>query len=335
MKQTDYMVNIKKRSLFFYIVFCILLPATAYSSTSTLEPSTTTTIQPITSPSSLSATAVSPSQINLSWTDNATNETGYKIERAPDVSGSPGTFSQISTAPANATAFSSTGLFDCTTYWYRVRAYNAGGDSDYSNNASTTTTSRVISAPSTLSATAVSTSQINLSWKDNSVIETGYKIERAPDVSGSPGAFAQIGTAPANATAYSSTGLFDCTKYWYRVRAYNACTDSGYSNNASAKTQSRVISVPSGLTATAVSSSQINLSWKDNSGIETGYKIERAPDVSGSPGAFAQIGTAPANATAFSSTGLSAQTSYWYRVRAYNPCTDSSYSNNASATTQF
>ena len=125
------MVNIKNRSLFFYIVFCILLPATAYSSTSSLEP--TTTIQPITSPSSLTATAVSKSQINLSWTDNATNETGYMIERAPDVNGSPGTFAQIATVGPNATTYSNTGLWIYTTYYYRVWAYNAAGNSAYSN----------------------------------------------------------------------------------------------------------------------------------------------------------------------------------------------------------
>jgi D-lactate dehydrogenase (cytochrome) len=68
------------------------------------------------------------------------------------------------------------------------------------------------------------------------LVEPLLREHRAPDVSGNPGAFAQIGWAPANATTYSSTGLSTKTKYWYRVRAYNACTNSGYSNTASATT---------------------------------------------------------------------------------------------------
>src|SRR6185369_15785013 len=84
-------------------------------------------------PSGLSTTAVSTTQINLSWTDNAPNETGFKIERATDGV----TFTQIGTTAANVTTFNNTGLSAGVTYSYRVRATNSGGDSGYSNIAST------------------------------------------------------------------------------------------------------------------------------------------------------------------------------------------------------
>ncbi len=87
-------------------------------------------------PSSLTATAASSSQINLSWTDNSTNETGFKIERK---TGSGGTWSQIATVGAGVTSYSNTGLSAFTTYYYRVRATNSAGDSAYSNEASATT----------------------------------------------------------------------------------------------------------------------------------------------------------------------------------------------------
>jgi YD repeat-containing protein len=87
-------------------------------------------------PTNLTATAVSSTQINLSWTDNSNNETGFKIERKI---GSSGTYSQIATVSANVTAYSDTGLTPDTTYYYRVRAYNLGGDSAYSNEANATT----------------------------------------------------------------------------------------------------------------------------------------------------------------------------------------------------
>ena len=88
---------------------------------------------------------------------------------------------------------------------------------------------------------------------------------------------------------------------------------------------------PTGLTATAVSSSQINLAWVD-SDTEQGFKIERCAGVDCSN--FAQIAAVGANVTSYSNTGLSGSTSYSYRVRAYNAGGDSNYSNTASAVTQ-
>lgn len=87
-------------------------------------------------PSGLTATVASHSQINLSWTDNSANETGFKIERK---TGANGTYTQIATAAANATSFSSTGLVAGTTYYYRVRATNGNHDTAYSNDANATT----------------------------------------------------------------------------------------------------------------------------------------------------------------------------------------------------
>jgi hypothetical protein len=92
---------------------------------------------PPAAPSGLSATAISSSQINLAWTDNASNEDGFKIERCQGAGCS--SFAEIGTVGANVTTFPSTGLTASTSYSYRVRAYNAGGNSAYSNTASATT----------------------------------------------------------------------------------------------------------------------------------------------------------------------------------------------------
>jgi hypothetical protein len=86
----------------------------------------------------LTATAVSSSQIDLTWLDNSSNETGFKIERK---TGSGGTYSQIATVGAGVTSYDNTGLSAGTTYYYRVRANNAAGDSAYSTEASDTTDS--------------------------------------------------------------------------------------------------------------------------------------------------------------------------------------------------
>jgi chitodextrinase len=88
-------------------------------------------------PSGLTANAASKTQINLSWTDNSTNESSFKIERCQGA-GCTG-FAQIATVGANVTTYSNTGLSPNTTYRYQVRASNGGGDSDYSNIAQATT----------------------------------------------------------------------------------------------------------------------------------------------------------------------------------------------------
>ena len=88
-------------------------------------------------------------------------------------------------------------------------------------------------------------------------------------------------------------------------------------------------SAPNGLTATTVSSAQINLAWNDLSYDEDGFRIERSLDGA----AFAEIGTVGANVTVFSDEGLAASTTYWYRVRAYNAAGNSAYSNTANAAT--
>jgi len=189
---------------------------------------------PPAAPTDLTATAVSSSQINLTWADNSNNETGFKIEWCSGAGCS--VFSQIATVGAGVNSYSNTGLSASTTYTYRVRAYNGGGDSEYSNTAGTTTSAAPTSpaAPSGLTATAVSRNQINLSWTDNSNNETGFKIERCKGSTCTN--FSQIATVGANVKSYSNTRLTKNTTYRYRIRAYNAAGNSAYSNSASATT---------------------------------------------------------------------------------------------------
>jgi len=206
-------------------------------------------IPPI-APSNLQATVFSSSQINLAWADNSNNEDGFKIERK---TGSEVTYAQIGTAGVGVTSYQDTGLTCETIYYYRVRAYNSAGDSVYSNLASASTqacsgnTPNTPAAPSNLQATAVSTSQINLTWIDNSDNEDGFKIEQK---TGAGGTYTLIKTASANTTSYSDTSLSSSTTYYYRIYAYNTTGNSGYSNDANTTTQSStplgIASIPAG-----------------------------------------------------------------------------------------
>jgi hypothetical protein len=185
-------------------------------------------------PSNVSLLSTSSSSVNVLWSDNSTNETVFKIERK---TGSGGTYSQITTVGANVTSFANTGLSASTQYFYRVRAANAIGNSAYSNEASVTTgapTATIPAAPTSLVASATSTSVINLNWSDASSNETGFKIDRK---TGAAGTYAQIATVGSNVSSYSNSGLAESTQYFYRVRAMNSAGNSGYSNEASATTQ--------------------------------------------------------------------------------------------------
>ncbi len=184
-------------------------------------------------PSNLVATTSSSSQINLTWTDNANNENGFKVEQSTDGT----TFTQVAMLGSNAVSYSATGLSASTTYFYRVASFNDAGNSQYSNTANATTSPAppaVPAAPTGLTATAISRTQINLSWVDNSGNETGFKIERCKSANCTN--YVEVGQVGANVTTFADTGLTKNTTYRYRVRAFNAGGNSGYSNAVSAKT---------------------------------------------------------------------------------------------------
>jgi len=129
-------------------------------------------------------------------------------------------------------------------------------------------------APSNLQVIAVSESQIDLSWQDNADNEERFELWRRTEGE----VWGLVSELSADVITYSDTGLKADTEYFYQVRACNKDGCSGFSEIASATTQpSPQIppNAPSGLSASALSSSQILLTWQDNSDNEDGFKIER------------------------------------------------------------
>ncbi|RZV36701.1 MAG: fibronectin type III domain-containing protein [Chromatiales bacterium] len=196
---------------------------------------------PPTAPTNLSATAAGETQINLGWTDNSTDETSFRIERAL---GAGGAFSEIASTGGNVTSFNDMGLAANTEYCYRVRARNGSGDSGYTSQVCATTNAAggsAPAAPSGLTTTASSDMGVDLSWTDNSNDETNFRVERA---TGQGGTFTEIATTATNVTTYDSRGLAASTEYCYRVRASNANGNSGYTSMSCATTDASAPNPP-------------------------------------------------------------------------------------------
>jgi chitodextrinase len=178
------------------------------------------------------------------------------------------------------------------------------------------------SVPTGLAATAVSTSQINLSWTASTDPDSpvaGYNIYRNS---------VQVGTSTG--ISYADTGLAVSTTYSYTVSAYDGSGNlSSQSSGVSATTlapDTTAPSVPTGLTATPISGTRINLSWTSSTDPDSpvaGYNIYRNGMQTGS-----------SITTSYSDTGLTASTTYSYTVTAYDAAgNESAQSTAASATT--
>lgn len=270
-------------------------------------------------PTGLTATAVAYSQINLSWSAvsdaGGSGLAGYKIYRG-------GT--QIATTAS--TSYSDTTVFGEQTYTYTVAAYdNAQNVSAQSGSASATTPpapdTTPPSVPAGLSASAVSSTQVNLNWTPSTDTGgsglAGYRIYR----NGS-----QIGTSATN--SFTDTSTTGGVQYSYTVTAYDNAAPpnvSGQSNTASVTPPDTLPpTVPTGLSASAPSSTQVNLSWSASSdpggsGVAA-YRVYRS-------GTY--IGTT--STTSFTDTSTAGSTYYTYTIDAYDNASPANISGQSAA----
>jgi len=204
--------------------------------------------------------------------------------------------------------------------------------------------SAVPSAPVGLTATATSSSSIGLSWgavtpPANCAI-TGYNVYGTTTSGFTPGGGNLIASG-VTGTTYSNTGLAATTTYYYKVEAVDAYGSSAASAQQSAETQaascSAVPSAPTGVTATATSSSAIGVSWSAvtppaNCTI-SGYSVYGSTANGFTPGTGNLIASG-VTGTTYANTGLSASTTYYYKVEATDADGTSAASTQQSAETQ-
>jgi RHS repeat-associated protein len=278
-------------------------------------------------PTALRAQLVSASQVDLAWTDNSLDETGFRAERSADGGSTWSPIAACAVAARQTSCSDPQTLTAGIAYRYRVQAFNAAGGSPYSNVVTLDLTP--LPAPTALSGDAESTGVVSLRWLSTATSEQGFRIERS---SGS--GFAQIGTTGADVLSFLDTTAVGTTAYTYRVRAYNGLGDSLPSNEI---TLSAVLPTPAPTSLTATLGEWLGvtgpvfLTWTDLASNEAGYRIERATG----PGGFALVGTVlrdPGGAS-YQFVDWIPSGSFSYRVKAFNNLGESSYSNTASVGT--
>jgi hypothetical protein len=269
-------------------------------------------------PTDLAATAA-PTSVYLTWTDNSDTEGGFSIERKDG----GGDFRRVRRTAPDEAEYLDTGVKPGTLYTYRVSAFvGTAAYSDYTLEVEVTTPA-ILGRPTNLALSAVSTTELKLTWTDNASGEQGFEVQRRKTGT----SFARLKLLPANTLTHTDSGLEPGTKYVYRVRAYSGTHASRFSNQASRKTK-RAPAPPSHLLAVPNDASTITLTWMDRSGTETGFRIERLQGAD-----WISAGSVAANVTTFKQTGLTPATTYTFQVRAVSGGYVSAPSNSADAKT--
>ena len=267
-------------------------------------------------PAGVTATALSSSSIQVSW-NSVSGASGYNVYA--------GTASENMTqrGTPTTTSFTITGLTANTAYYIAVSARNASGEGSQSSPITATTNAaiNVPSAPTGVTATALSSSSIQVSWtavSGASSYDVYYEVGSSTT---------KILAGNVTGTSYTHTGLQPSTTYWYNIKAKNSAGESDYSSYSYVTTSAAVPSAPTGVTATALSSSSISVSWTAVSGAAS-YDVYYEVGSS-----LTRILAGNTTSTSYTHTGLQPSTTYYYYIKAKNSAGESGYSTLRSATT--
>jgi len=284
-------------------------------------------------PAELQAAVTGTGEITLTWSNpSAGVESGFQVERRAGA----GAWTRIATLPAGASSYKDTGVA-VGLYAYRVRSHAArfgmAWHSPYSMPVTVNYTGLAEpAAPSGLCVTVRSGTALQLDWYDNSTNESGFRIERRAAAAGS--AWSQVASVAAGVTTYLDSGLASGASYVYRVRAYrtagSATYNSVYSEEATGTPGALTGPVAPSLLTVAAAGTAVELAWRDNSGNETGFRVERRP-ASGAA-AWETVADLAADTRFYlDQAALVAGAPYQYRVLAYRVVPpyshDSAYSN--------
>ena len=234
---------------------------------------------PPAAPDSLFLTKLGNTDVLLLWRDNAVTEDLFEIWRS---TGNNQNYSKIATVEKNGNSFRDVGLLlNVTIYFYKIRAVNSYGNSEYSNEVST---GGIVSGdkPSNVKGEALGATEIFLTWQDNSSNENGFEIQTSTATSN----WAFLGAVGPNTEEYTVTGLVALSTYSFRVGAL--VNPTVYSDPVTVTTARIDVAAPTQLEAKYDSTTQtVTLSWNINTNLASTTLMERKI---GGAGSFTQIG---------------------------------------------
>jgi fibronectin type III domain protein len=285
----------------------------------------------VNAPSNPKTVTISHSQIDVSWQDNASNETGFEVHRLAGAA-----FGLVGSTGAGVINYSDTGLIPSTEYCYKVRAVTVVGRktsySAFSSVACATTAGftpiPLPKAPSETRANPINSSSVAVTWVDNADNEDGFRVERTVGNCWAlpPLPWELAGTTGPNIVSFTDAGREPDVMLCYRVVAFNA----GGTATSYPEAYTFPPKAPTNLAATKIDHRTISITWTDNSGVEDLYQVQRA---TAEAGPYAYVTYVGSNVTVYRDAGLEGSTTYWYRVRANKNWGFSDFSNPASATT--
>lgn len=287
----------------------------------------TTTATTISAPTTFSVTAQNTTSVSFSWVDNATNETGYAIERCTGASCS--VFAAVAGSPiaSGSTSTTVTGLTASTTYRFRVAAVDGGSSSTYLTSSDVTTAP---AAPTVLTAGTITGTSIQFGWTDNASDESSYVVESCTGASCS--SYSAVPSSPiaANSVTHNETGLTEATTYRFRVKTSNANGSSSYLTSTDLST---IVTAPTGISITGLSDTSLTVNWTDNSAAELIYEVQQCTGTGCTTWAASALSPRAANATSIAISGLTEASIYRFRVRATNSTTSSAWLTSGDVTT--
>ena len=266
------------------------------------------TSAPPANPESLQATPKAPYEIELAWTDKASTESGFWIQRREEGSSY---FTNVATLPADAETYVDQSTRAGTTYEYRIYAERIGSRSQ-GLSVSVMTLPSPVPAAAALRVTSASPGHVGLTWNDTSGLEDAYLLQRRLQ---SELEFRTVATLPANETNTSDLNVTAGESYVYRVLASSSQGNSVSSNLLTVSVpQPPLLEPPLALTLTPTGVYDAQLSWIDASIHETGFLVERSTP----PAGFVVVASLPANALSYLDQGLRTDRVYRYRVSSFN-----------------
>jgi titin len=272
-------------------------------------------------PGTLSSSCMDGKSVQLVWKDSTDNETGFEIWRK---AGTSSDWELYQTMGRNATTFTDLAISASDTYSYKIRA-KINDNNVYSGFSNITTVwSTTIAAPANLTYEVVGTTEIKLTWQDTTMTESGYKVERKTGLSGE---WYTIAVLSPDTTSYNDKWINSTDVYFYRINVYDASNSVNYSDELVVSLKKP--EAPTELKATPISSSEVQLTWKDNSFNENEFVIEAMQFYT-----FKEVGRVSANTITFTHKNISADKTLSFRVMAVNGFNQSDYSNVVVSTTK-